>query len=172
MKSKGSMDALILNPSGPKHPCGICRQSSRSLPNFHRFDHVHHVTPILISPSEDRNRQQLLSVKLKQPLDECKLQNFRRDEGDGASEEMAGSQQIRRQGLCRLKDDDWHGKKCERWIRPQRNHPESRSLEKLFLSKPYRYGLRDVRKHPVYDEIHCSQDENGCVPYAGHEILR
>jgi hypothetical protein len=71
-----------------------------------------------MSPSEDWNRQELLSVELKQPLDECKLQNFRRDEGDGASEEMTRSQQIPRQGLCRLKDDDWYGKKCERWIRP------------------------------------------------------
>src|SRR5258708_2490101 len=100
-----------------------------SLQNFHRFDHVHHVKPILISPSAGRTRQELLSVKLKQLLDECKLQNFSRDEGDGASEEMTGSQQIPSQGLCRLKDDDWHSKKCERWIRPQRNHPESHSLD-------------------------------------------
>jgi hypothetical protein len=28
VKSKGSMDTLILNPSGTKHPCGIGRQSS------------------------------------------------------------------------------------------------------------------------------------------------
>ena len=28
VKSRGSMDALILNPSGTKHPCGIGRQSS------------------------------------------------------------------------------------------------------------------------------------------------
>ena len=50
------------------------------------------MTPILISPSEGRNRQELLSVKLKQPLDECKLQNFRRDEGrEGPVLELAGA---------------------------------------------------------------------------------
>src|SRR5713226_6204850 len=167
-KSRQSLGALILTPPGPNHARGIGRQSSCSPPNFHRFDHVHHVTPISISPSESRNRQQLLSVKLKQPLDECKLQNFRRDEGDGTSKEMPGPDQIPRQGLGRLQDDDRHRKKRERWIRPQRNDPQSHSLEKLFLGKPYRYRLRDMRKHHVYDEIRCSKDENGCVPDAGH----
>ena len=129
------------------------------------------MTPVLISPGESRNRQQLVSVELKQPLDECKLQDFRRDEDDGTSEEMTGSDQIRRQGLCWLQDDEGHGKKRERWIRPQRNDSESHSLEKFFPGKPYRYRLRDVRKHPVYDEVRCSKDENGRVPDAGHRVL-
>jgi hypothetical protein len=29
-----------------------------------------------------------------------------------------------------------------------------------------------VRKHPIDDEIDRGQDENGCCPNAGHEILR
>src|SRR5436190_1965213 len=168
-KSRQSSGALELTPPGPDHARGIGHQSSRSLPDFHRFDHVHHATPVLISPGESRNRQELVSVKLKQPLDECKLQDFRRDEDDGTSEEMTGSDQIGRQGLCRLQDDEWHGKKRERWIRPQRNDPESHSLEKFFLGKPYRYRLRDVRKHPVYDEVRCSKDESERVPDASHE---
>src|SRR5229473_5585335 len=98
------------------------------------------------------------------------LQIFILYEGDFTGEKMTGSYQIPRQGLCRLQDDDWHGKKRERWIRPQRNDPESHPLEKLFLGKPYRYRLRDVRKHPVYDEVRRSKDENGRVPDAGHRV--
>src|SRR4029453_12362295 len=114
-KSGQPPGALKLTPPGPNHSSGIGRQSSCSLPRFHRFDHAHDVTPISISPSESRNRQELLSVKLKQPLDEGKLQDFRRDEDDGTSKEMTGSYQIGRQGLCRLQDDDRHGKQRERW---------------------------------------------------------
>src|SRR5260370_18256717 len=51
----------------------------------------------------------------------------------------------------------------------QQIEPLSFWLENLFLGKPCRDRLRDIRQQPVHNEIRCSKNENGRVPDAGHE---
>jgi hypothetical protein len=100
------MNSLELKPTNPKQMSGVFCQSSRRLPDFHRFYQVHHSSPVLISDCESGNRQQLVSIKLKQLFDECQLQYFSGDERDCSRAEMAGSHQISCQRLCRFQDDD------------------------------------------------------------------
>src|ERR1700737_5443586 len=139
------MSSLELKPAGPKQMSGVFRQSSRRLPYFHRFHQVHHLSPVSISPSESGNRQQLVSIKLKQLFDEHQLQYFSGDKRNRARAEMTGSHQISRQRLCRFQDDDRNNQERERRIRPQRDDPEPRSLEKIAFSDPYTYRPRRVR---------------------------
>src|SRR5712664_3722098 len=83
---------------------------------------------------------------------------------------MTSSQQVSRQGFCRLQDDYRHGEECQRRIRPQRSDPKSRTLEKLLFSNPFSYRPREVRKHSVHDEIHRGKNENRCFPDPGHDF--
>jgi hypothetical protein len=76
------------------------------------------VTPILISPSEGWDLQQLLSIKLKQPLDECELQNFRRDEGD-----MNRGGDASKRAILRAKDIDMFAKPTPKKTRALKKSP-------------------------------------------------
>src|SRR5882762_11777998 len=129
MHTSRSTRELKSIPAGANRSSRPGNHSSRRFPDFQGFNEIHHSPPVLVRPSESRDRQQLLLIQKKQTFNDGELYDFGGNEYDGAREEMPGPQQIGAEGFCRLQQDHRYGKKRERRVGTERRDPASNPLQ-------------------------------------------